>query len=428
MKYVFSFLVLIFSNAIQSYPKIETLKDNNNYLLIHEASLPIIDVNISFDSGSKDDLANKGITSLSFELLHQQINNTNQKYINILEGIGAQYSSSVSRESSSISIRFINTRENINIVSSNLGKMLANRNISRESFELTKEAMLDNIKSRDLDPSTLLSYKSNEEYFKNSSLAHPINGYEKTVNKISVEDISSHLDNLLIQENTKISFVGDITKSQAIGFISKLQSNLPQKSNINQQIFWDGYQENSKLIEIDHDSQQTHISIMIPSVTRTDEDFYNILVANYILGGSGFGSMLMTEIREKNGLAYSIYSYLVPYENFGVMKIGMQTENKNTHKALEILSEQLEIFQSFDIDENKIETAKLGLIRSFELRFDTNKKMLNTLSAINKLNLHNNYFDNYIEGIKSVSKESIRKALKMKIGFNKKLIMTVGNN
>ena len=428
MKYVFSFLVLIFSNAIQSYPKIETLMDNNNYLLIHEASLPIIDVNISFDFGSKDDLANKGITSLSFELLHQQINNTNQKYINILEGIGAQYSSSVSRESSSISIRFINTRENINVVSSNLGKMLANRNISRESFELTKEAMLDNIKSRDLDPSTLLSYKSNEEYFKNSSLAHPINGYEKTVNKILVEDISSHLDNLLIQENTKISFVGDITKSQAIGFISKLQTNLPQKSNINRQIFWDGYQEKSKLIEIDHDSQQTHISIMIPSVTRTDEDFYNILVANYILGGSGFGSMLMTEIREKNGLAYSIYSYLLPYENFGIMKIGMQTENKNTRKALEILSDQLEIFQSFDIDKNKIETAKLGLIRSFELRFDTNKKMLNTLSAINKLNLHNNYFDNYIKGIKSVSKESIRKALKMKIGFNKKLIMTVGNN
>ena len=62
MKYVFSFLVLIFSNTIQSYPKIETLKDNNNYLLIHEASLPIIDVNISFDSGSKDDSANKGIT------------------------------------------------------------------------------------------------------------------------------------------------------------------------------------------------------------------------------------------------------------------------------------------------------------------------------------------------------------------------------
>ena len=123
MKYVFSFLVLISSNAIQSYPKIETLKDNNNYLLIHEASLPIIDVNISFDFGSKDDLANKGITSLSFELLHQQINNTNQKYINILEGIGAQYSSSVSRESSSISIRFINTRENIKVVSSNLGKM-----------------------------------------------------------------------------------------------------------------------------------------------------------------------------------------------------------------------------------------------------------------------------------------------------------------
>ena len=70
------------------------------------------------------------------------------KFINIFEGIGAQYSSSVSRESSSISLRFINTNKNLDIISDSLGNMLVNRTISNETFELTKEAILKNIESR----------------------------------------------------------------------------------------------------------------------------------------------------------------------------------------------------------------------------------------------------------------------------------------
>ena len=167
---------------------------------------------------------------------------------------------------------------------------------------------------------------------------------------------------------------------------------------------------------------------MMPSVNRKDEDFYNILVANYIFGGSGFGSMLMDEIRVKNGLAYSVYSYLMPYKDLGIIKIGMQTENKNKQKALNILTEQIQKFQKFDINEDKIEAAKLGLLRSFELRFDTNKKILSTLSAINDLDMHKNYFEKYINGIKKVNKKSIHNALKTKIKFNNQLTITVGKD
>ena len=55
-----------------------------------------------------------------------------------------------------------------------LGKMLSNKDISNETFELTKESILKNIKARELDPSSILSYKSNEEYFANTNLSHPI--------------------------------------------------------------------------------------------------------------------------------------------------------------------------------------------------------------------------------------------------------------
>ena len=74
-----------------------------------------------------------------------------------------------------------------------------------------------------------------------------------------------------------------------------------------------------------------------------------------VFGGSGFGSMLMDEIRVKNGLAYSVYSYLMPYKDLGIIKIGMQTENKNKQKALNILTEQIQKFQKFS--KNKSEKS-----------------------------------------------------------------------
>ena len=429
MKYFISLFVLIFSISAESYPKIEVIKDNNNYLLVNEKSLPIVDVNILFAFGSKNDLQIKGITNFSFELLHQQLLN-NKKFINIFEDIGAQFSSKVSRESTSISIRFISSQENITVISKALGKMLMNRNISVETFDLTKETILKSIEARDLDPASILSYKSNEEYFANSNLSHPVHGYHKDILEVSLDDIKSHLNSILIQRDVKFSFVGDIKETQAIKFISNTVSNMPGNNYeyIGVRRVKSQNDSLSRTLRINHDSKQTHISMLIPAVTRNDKDFYNLLVANYILGGSGFGSMLMSEIREKNGLAYSVFSYLVPYKNEGILKIGMQTETKNTNKAIGIINEQLNLFSEFNFDEERINAAKLGLIRSFELRFDTNKKILSTLSAINDLNMHENYFIKYIHGIQSVNKDSIKKAIKSKILFDKKLVITVGNN
>jgi predicted Zn-dependent peptidase len=106
----------------------------------------------------------------------------------------------------------------------------------------------------------------------------------------------------------------------------------------------------------------------------------------------------------------------------------MQTETKNTNKAIEIINEQINLFREFNFDEKRIDASKLGLIRSFELKFDTNKKILSTLSAINDLNMHEDYFKRYIKGIQSVNKDRIKKAIESKILFDRKLVITVGNN
>lgn len=427
MKYLLSFFILIFATSVKSYPSIEILKGNDNYLLVNETSLPIIDVNISFNFGSKNDSSKRGITNFAFKLLHKQKYN-DKKFISIFEDIGAQFSSSVSKESTNINIRFIKNSDNLEIVATGLGKMLSNRKISTETFDLTKESIIKSIIARDLDPSSILSYKSNEEYFANTSFSHPASGYKNDINNLSIKDIEEHLNKFITQNTIKISFVGDINHAQATRFISAILIDLQNSNDQTTIIPLTNYDKLSRTVNIEHNSEQTHISMMIPALTRTDEDFYNILVANYIFGGGGFGSMLMSEIRVKNGLAYSVFSYLVPYKDIGILKIGMQTETNNTNKAINILNEQLVLFQKFDFDDEKIEEAKLGLIKSFEVRFDTNRKILNTLSAINYLGMYDNYFENYISGINKVTKERIQKAIKSKILFDKKLVLTVGKS
>ena len=138
--------------------------------------------------------------------------------------------------------------------------------------------------------------------------------------------------------------------------------------------------------------------------------------------------MLVKEIREKNGLAYSVYSYLMPYNDIGVLKIGMQTKTSNTSKALRILKDEIDKLKKFDIKESEVSIAKNSILKSFELRFDTNKKRLDTLAAINELNMSEEYFKKYFEGIKAVTKESIKVSLQSDIDFENILITTVGRD
>ena len=141
--------------------------------------------------------------------------------------------------------------------------------------------------------------------------------------------------------------------------------------------------------------------MIIPAISRTDPDYHNLLVANYIFGGSGFGSWLMEEIRQKGGLSYSVYSYLSTYQDSGYLRISLQTKNENINIAKSIIREQIEKLRNFDVDNSKIKATKEAILRGFEMRTDTNRKILNLISSINHMNLDLDYFENYEKSIKT---------------------------
>ena len=429
IKFISTSILLFFIYQCDSYayPNINFIKDNPDYLLIEENSLPIIDIRIGIKYGSRDDGARTGITNFAIKLLHKQ-EVDNSKLIHHFERIGAIYNSDVSRDSSYISVRLISTPENIHYVSKKLNILLKHQHITQDLIDDNKDIILNAINRGKLDPSSIIQNKANEIFFINTGYSHPIFGYKKDIRDLNIKEVRNYLDSIINKNSLEINIVGDINENSSANLISNLLSGIPQGKDTDKEKFILNYKKHRQVINIPHESKQTHIAIYIPSITRLNKDFYNILVANYIFGGSGFGSMLMKEIREEKGLAYSVYSYLAPYSDFGVLKISMQTETKNTSKAIEILKNQIIRFRNFNISRSSVGFAKIGLLRSFNLRFDTNKKMLENLSAINEYNMPENYFEHYVNGINNVTIRSIRESLNSRIMFDNNLIITVGNN
>ena len=95
-----------------------------------------------------------------------------------------------------------------------------------------------------------------------------------------------------------------------------------------------------------HPAAQSHVHVGLPAISRSDPDYFPLLVGNYTLGGGGFVSRLMKEVREKRGYAYSVYSYFAPHKLEGPFEIGLQTKREQADAALKVVDQVFDLVLS----------------------------------------------------------------------------------
>ncbi|MBV5331211.1 insulinase family protein, partial [bacterium] len=153
---------------------------------------------------------------------------------------------------------------------------------------------------------------------------------------------------------------------------------------------------------IDHPAAQAHVLIGLPALKRGDPDFFPLLVGNYSLGGGGFVSRLMKEVREKRGFAYSVYSYFLPLAQPGPFQIGLQTKKTQANDALKVTRDVLAGFLAQGPSKAELQAAKQNLIGSFPLRLDSNRKILDNVAVIGYYGFPLDYLDRYAENVEKV--------------------------
>ena len=177
---------------------------------------------------------------------------------------------------------------------------------------------------------------------------------------------------------------------------------------------------------IPHPATQSHILIGAPGVARGDPDYFPLYVGNYILGGGGFASRLMNEVREKKGLAYSVYSYFMPLKQPGEFQIGLQTKKEQADEALKLVRDTLKNFIAKGPTEKELLAAKDNIIGGFPLRIDSNRKILGYLSVIGFYGLPLTYLDDFTHNIDKVTIAQIREAFKRHIDLQAMATVIVG--
>jgi zinc protease len=160
--------------------------------------------------------------------------------------------------------------------------------------------------------------------------------------------------------------------------------------------------------------------------SRDDPDYFPLLVGNYILGGGGFVSRLMTEVRSKHGLAYSVYSYFYPFAQRGPFQVGLQTRRDQADEALKRVKSVIAEFVERGPTEAELSGAKKSLIGGFPLRFDTNRKLLDQLAIIAFYRLPLDWLDTYPGRLQAVTLAQIREAFARRVPPDKLAVVVVG--
>ena len=164
----------------------------------------------------------------------------------------------------------------------------------------------------------------------------------------------------------------------------------------------------------------------MPGLLRKDPDFIPAYVMNYMLGGGGFTSRLTEEIREKRGLAYSVYSYLVPLDEAGLYLGGVATQNARAGETLDLIRAELERMRDHGVGEEELDNAKTYLIGSYPLRFDSNAKIAGQLLGIQMQDLGIDYFDKRNDLIAAVTQADIRRVAERLLDPRRLSLVAVG--
>ena len=184
--------------------------------------------------------------------------------------------------------------------------------------------------------------------------------------------------------------------------------------------------QTSSVRRIEHPATQSHILIGLPAIARGAPDYFPLLVGNYVLGGGGFVSRLYNEVRERRGLAYSVYSYFSPQLQPGPFTIGLQTQKAQTDQALKVVSDTLDAFLKDGPTAQELAAAKANLIGGFPLRVDSNRKILDNLAVIGYYRLPLDYLDRWTEHIDQVTLPQIRQAFTRVVRTDRLATVVVG--
>ncbi len=424
----FFILILIFPGVVSAAPKIEhwvTDKGARVYF-IETHALPVVDINMVFNAASAREPSEKqGLAMLTSDMLLEGSGELDSKAVaEGFEDRGAEVGTSSLRDMAIVSLRSLSDEEYLEPVVGLLAKVIADPVFPAKNLAREKARSLQSLDHSLQQPATVGKRKLYELLYNGHPYANHPSGTHASIQSISRADIVDFYQQFYVASNMVIALVGDLSLAQAKQLANRLTS--PLKKGKPAVALPDVAAIKGGEQRIEFPSTQTHIMTAYLGTKRDDPRYLALKVGNYSLGGGGFQSRLMDEIRDKRGLSYGAYSYFQPMQQTGTFIAALATKNKKLEEALAVSNEVIDKFLKTGPTEKELTLAKKNITGGFPLTIDSNKKLVSTLASIGFYSLPVDYLETYIDRVNAVDRKTVTDALQSVLGSEKRVTVIVG--
>ena len=393
--------------------------------LIEDHSNPIFSMEFSFKGGTALDPADKpGTANMLAALLDEGAGPYDSKAFRAkLENLSIQLSYSASRDRFSGSFQTLteNREEALEMLRLSLGEP----RFDEEPVERIRGQILVGLSRQETDPRSIASRVLWKSFFPDHPYGNNSDGTVESVTEISVSDLDGYRRQELTLDRLKIGVVGDVTPAELGPILDLVFSSLPPEGGpLPDETV--SPQNLGETMVVEQEVPQSVVSFGHEGVLRGDPDYYTAYVVNYVLGGGGFSSRLFEEVREKRGLAYSVGSYLYPFDDAALVVGGTATANERVAESLAVIREEWTRMAAEGPSAEGLEHAKTYLTGSFPLRFSNSPRIAGMLVGMQQENLGIDYLERRNAYIEAVTLEDAKRVAAELFQPDKLIVVVVG--
>lgn len=402
-----------------------TTSNGARVYFVRADTIPMLDLRIDFDAGARLDPPGKtGLASLTAAMLARGVDGADETQI--AEGfarIGALRSAGAGDDRANVSLRTLVGERQADEAVDLLAAIVSRPTFPESVLARERQRVIQAIREAETKPGTIAQQNFDAMLYGK----HPYGAHAtvQTVTDITRDDLVAFHRAHYGARDAVVSMIGAIDRARAERIAERLVRELPAGET---QAGMPDVEPLAQAAErrIEHPASQSHILVGQPAIARGDPDYFPLLVGNYVLGGGGFVSRLYEEVREKRGLAYSVYSYFSPMLQPGPFTIGLQTQKEQTEVALGVVRDTLDRFLAEGPTEDELKAAKANLVGGFALRIDSNAKIVENLAVIGFYRLELDYLERWTERVEAVTLAQVREAFARTLDARRMATVVVG--
>ena len=406
---VLSFLLVVPAWAGVEIKEVETPGGINAWL-VEDHSIPFMALELRFRGGTSLDATSvQGATNLMVGLLEEGAGDLDARgFARSQEALAASFSFDSSDDDVAISARFLT--ENRDEAVALLKLALTQPRFDDSAIERVRQQVLSGLRSDAKDPNDIAGSTFRTMAYGDHPYSRIGKGTIQTVEALTRDDLVTAHANAFARDRLYVGAVGDITADELGALLDTLLGDLPEAGAPipgRADVTIDG-----GVTVVPYNTPQSVALFGHIGIDRDDDDFFPAFVMNHILGGGGFESRLMSEVREKRGLTYGVYSYLLPKDLASVYRGSVASANDRVAEAVDVIRDEWTKMAENGVTVEELEAAKTYLTGAYPLRFDGHGRIASIMTGMQMQGLGVDYIDTRNDKVNAVTLEDVERVAK----------------